>query len=549
MRDMFFHREDVSHDNHLAVNSGFGAATAASSRTGGVVADALAVWLLERHLPPAERQADLVQLLQSWIDDAAVAEQHETREYFSCVLDEDRPSQRKLFPSELKGVDMVRPNLLRFLLMASLAIPYGSVAEMSATATERVTQVELQRAIESAHTALWGKFIGPEGLIHDYVGELPTAEECALGKPNAIGWWSPIENGPMFTGTYLAAICQRARRSGAAADRDKARRLAQGLLACASVSNVPGFIARGMGTDGKCHYPMGSQDQTHPWFYGLHAYATSGIPAADKRKLVIDKMKEVADALEAADWKCPCDGPFQGQSRGDFKMFRHHGAAMYLFILRAMHDVTGDCVWLERYQRAKHERSEKTGKTRLEICAEGYPHDRQQIKNIDHAVLWIYVSSQGGLARLADWETDEKAREQYRAGLAVNARGALAVIDAYKTFDNSDTKVFGHARWREAYPAWFPQKTQADAERLAATGDRNILGERKRYEASRMRNPLAAAALVALAGYRDGFESVRRAICHYDYVQLNMAEFFFAECAYYALSVEQTVTGQASFEE
>ena len=428
--------------------------------------------------------------------------------------------------------------LLELLLAVSLAIPYVSAAEDSVPATGRVTQVELDRAVESAHAALWSKFIGDDGLIHDYVGDLPTPEECALGKPNAIGWWSPIENGPMFTGSYLAAICQRARHSGAAADRENARRLARGLLACASVSDVPGFIARGMGTGGKCHYPMGSQDQTHPWFYGLHAYATSGIPDAEERKIVVDKMKEVAEALEAADWKCPCDGAFRGQSRGDFKMFRHHGAVMYLFILRAMHDVTGDRVWVERYQRAMRERSDKTGKTRLEICAEGYPHDRKQIKNIDQGLLWIYVSSQGGLARLADWEADKDARAQYRAGLAVNARGALAVIDAYKSFDNSDTKVFGHARWREAYPAWFPQKTQADAERLAATGDRKILGDRKHYEASRMRNPLAAAALIALAGYRDGFEAVRQAICHYDYAKLNMVEFFFAECAYYALPVE-----------
>ena len=86
-----------------------------------------------------------------------------------------------------------------------------------------------------------------------------------------------------------------ARLSGAAADREQARRLAQGLLACASVSDVPGFIARGMGTDGKCHYPMGSQDQTHPWFYGLHAYATSGLPDAEERKIVVDKMNEVAE--------------------------------------------------------------------------------------------------------------------------------------------------------------------------------------------------------------------------------------------------------------
>ncbi len=282
---------------------------------------------------------------------------------------------------------------------------------------------------------------------------------------------------------------------------------------------------------------MGSQDQTHPWFYGLHAYATSGIPNGEERTVVVNKMKEVADALEALDWKCPCDGAFQGQSRGDFKMFRHHGAVMYLFILRAMYDVTGDQVWLKRYRTAMAERSAKTGKTRLDICAEGYPHDREQIGNIDRGQLWIYVGSQGALAKLAEWETDKDARAKYRAGLAINATGALAVIGDYKTFDNNDKKVFGHARWREGYPGWFPQKTQADAEKMASRRNWQILGQRKGYETSWMRNPLAAAAIIALAGYRDCFESVRSAICHYDYAKLNMAELFFAECAYYSLPV------------
>ena len=397
---------------------------------------------------------------------------------------------------------------------------------------------QVARAVEQAHEVLWSKFIGEDGLIHDFVGEIPTPRDCKEGRPNAIGWWSPIENGPMFTGSYLVAMCERARRSGSATDRDKARHLAKGLLKCASVSDVPGFIARGMGTDGKCHYPMGSQDQTHPWFYGLHAYATSGIPDEQERKVVVAKMKEVAEALEAAGWKCPCDGAFKGESRGNFTIFRHHGAVMYLSILRAMYDVTGEPVWLERYRERMRERSEKTGKSRLQICAEGYPYDHDQIKNIDRGLLWIYVSSQGAFARLADMETDEDIRRQFRAGLAVNASGALAVIDTYKSFDNNDTKVFGNAHWREGYPDWFPQKTQADAEKMASRGDRKVLGHRKWYEAGRMRNPLAAAALIAFAGYEEGFDSVQRAICHYDYAKLNMAEFFFAECAYYALPTE-----------
>jgi len=39
---------------------------------------------------------------------------------------------------------------------------------------------------------------------------------------------------------------------------------------------------------------------------------------------------------------------------------------------------------------------------------------------------------------------------------------------------------------------------------------------------------------VALAGDGAGSEEVAGAIAHYDYAKLNMAELFFAECAYYA---------------
>ncbi len=67
----------------------------------GLSADALAVRLLEQHLPPAERRAELVALLQSWIDGDDAAEQQETGEYLIRVLDEDRLSNRKRFPLEL----------------------------------------------------------------------------------------------------------------------------------------------------------------------------------------------------------------------------------------------------------------------------------------------------------------------------------------------------------------------------------------------------------------------------------------------------------------
>ena len=54
-----------------------------------------------------------------------------------------------------------------------------------------------------------------------------------------------------------------------------------------------------------------------------------------------------------------------------------------------------------------------------------------------------------------------------------------------------------------------------------------------------MRNPLAAAAIIALAGDGAGRDAVERTIRHYDYSKLHMSEFFFAECAYYALPKPQ----------
>ena len=410
-------------------------------------------------------------------------------------------------------------------------MPLSKGAEDNAPPSPHRSTLE---AVEQAHAVLWSKFVDRHGVIRDFVGETPTPEDCSLGRPNAIGWWSPIENGPMFTGLYLPAACERARRSGAPADKAHARRLAEGLLKCASVSDVPGFIARGLGTDGKCHYPLGSDDQTHPWFYGLHAHAMSGLPTPEERKPIVDKMQEVAAVLESTGWKCPCDGAFKGQFRGAFQGHLFRDAARYLFMLRAMADVTGDRIWLECYRKALAERPAHSDKARAEICAIGYPLDREAIRNIDEYQLWIYVGSQGSLAQLAAMETDPSLRSQYRAGLAINAKHALASIESYKSFDNNDTKVFGNADWRAVYSVWRPQATQADAQKLSETGDKAKRGERKHYEARYMRNPLAAAAIVALAGDGAARDAVERAIRHYDYSKLNMAEYFLAECAFYA---------------
>ena len=52
---------------------------------------------------PKDRAEGLGGLLRSWMDEENTEEQRETIEYLVRALDEDRLSDRKLFPEELKG--------------------------------------------------------------------------------------------------------------------------------------------------------------------------------------------------------------------------------------------------------------------------------------------------------------------------------------------------------------------------------------------------------------------------------------------------------------
>jgi hypothetical protein len=70
----------------------------------GIAAEQYALQLLKTQLAPEDRRSELVALLQSWIDADDPEEQKETGDFLIQALDEDRPSERKLFPPELKGV-------------------------------------------------------------------------------------------------------------------------------------------------------------------------------------------------------------------------------------------------------------------------------------------------------------------------------------------------------------------------------------------------------------------------------------------------------------
>ncbi len=70
----------------------------------GLSTEAYALQLLTASISVQEKSTELVNTLQSWIDEDDAQEQQETGEYLIHALDEDRLSERKLFPTELKGV-------------------------------------------------------------------------------------------------------------------------------------------------------------------------------------------------------------------------------------------------------------------------------------------------------------------------------------------------------------------------------------------------------------------------------------------------------------
>jgi hypothetical protein len=74
------------------------------ARRHGLAIDQYTLQILAQHLPSNEQGKGLVALLQSWIDEPDADEQKQTGEYLLRSLDEDRLSDRKLFPPEMEGV-------------------------------------------------------------------------------------------------------------------------------------------------------------------------------------------------------------------------------------------------------------------------------------------------------------------------------------------------------------------------------------------------------------------------------------------------------------
>ncbi|HEY3898061.1 MAG TPA: hypothetical protein VGM54_05575 [Chthoniobacter sp.] len=395
-------------------------------------------------------------------------------------------------------------------------------------------------AAEKVHTEVWRRFIDEHDILIDYADTdgsfpRPTAEECREEKPNALGWWTPIENGSMFNGLYLDAAVYRWKISRTETDKDHARRMADALLMLSSLG-PPGFIARGVADDGKTPYPMGSNDQTSPWFYGLWRYLHEGLATPEERTRIVGRMVEVANVLLSTGWRMPCNTGAPSPFRGSFQGFTWESAPRLLFVLKAMHQLTRDRKWADLYQTAVEERGGTPPLTRLEVCAKGMQFHGASRQS------WTGSSSVVCLRGLWDIETNPEYLRAYTEGLTASLDLAAAGLPLATTFDNNATMPC-LLNWRTLNLWWQPQHSEAEAVAVAERQAKELghLSPRRGPEFNIVRESLFSAWIITLCPEHTLVEPHRAAILaainHFDYKRLYYSQFFPAESAAYRLQL------------
>lgn len=295
----------------------------------------------------------------------------------------------------------------------------------------------LPAAAESVNRNLWSRFMSPDSVLYDYAGPagevvLPTPEECRRHIPNGLGWWTPVENGGFFTGMYLIAAADRYRQNPTAENREKVKRLAGGLYRLQDVGKTPGFIARGIGTDGECHYAASSNDQVFPWFLGLWSYWNTDIPTDAERAECAGRMARLAGELEKINWLIPGDMP--DFTRGWWLGENFCSAVHLSSVTRIMYEVTKDEHWKELHYRYLNEPDRKGVRRRDRIAA--------GMDDLAPWSAWFNSNAQYAVRELYRLETDPALRELYRKSLRTNAEKAVPLLSLHRKYDTAATYAF-----------------------------------------------------------------------------------------------------------
>lgn len=400
----------------------------------------------------------------------------------------------------------------------------------------------LENALHEIHSVIWNRFIDQNNIMLDYTTSdgaisLPTPLECEENQPNALGWWSPIENAGFFTGDYALGLLTAYRlaiKNGKYEEARKRkieiRRLVQGLLLIQDVCETDGCISRGVASDGYSHYPGSSDDQISPWLLALDAYLESGIPSENEAAVCRAHLLRQLNGLYANRWTVPGDRP--GFERSSY--INREG--IFEAWLGAVHLLTASHIY-EKVAPEKHGLFLKywegpffEGLSLKELLKQGFPSSHENS-------AWYLTHSCYAL-RIFQERPETEVREICRKSLLNIAERYLGQLPRWR--DYLPDQRFD-PDWRKMLRAWKPHNSCAEAASLAC-GEMGSLWHWKISPAIGMEkktilDSCAAMWLILIARKEDlmdrAIEELRSAASVIPWSKLHYAGLFFAENAFW----------------
>lgn len=293
---------------------------------------------------------------------------------------------------------------------------------------------QLNEKIEYLHNIVFKRFVRkPYGQILDYSEKniedtpIPTPEECEAGMPNALSWWVSIENGTFFTGLYLYTLVEHYEKNPSESLLADITLLLNGMFLSQDVGKIKGFIARGVGTDGKSHYPIGSDDQTGPWLLSLFRVWRSPSFEKELKDEIANRITIVAQTLYENDMHIVTE--FPGHFRGQFKHQDWRGSCKNLLTFGIMSQIHGG-KWTKLYEEAQLEHPDNNIYNRLDLVSQGFAHE--MVKNNGLIQMWINICGHLCLRELSI--IDPTNKDKYLLGTKNNGKTAAWFLNDYKKF-------------------------------------------------------------------------------------------------------------------
>lgn len=163
-----------------------------------------------------------------------------------------------------------------------------------------LTNQQLAEKMSEAWDTVWSRFHDP--ATHQFFtvepSRLPSAEQVKRLDPNDCGYGTGMDDGPLFGGILLVAICDR--YDVTHDDRLKADALSvfRGLEFCATAHGVPGFVARGVCLeDGKSIYITSSRDQYTHLVHAFWRYYHSPLCDDEAKPSIRAILQAIADRM------------------------------------------------------------------------------------------------------------------------------------------------------------------------------------------------------------------------------------------------------------